>query len=784
MPAPQLQTKQAADDFQPQNSGQATANSSNATAKNEQMTQNAPQYVTAKVHKIRSGESFWSIASHYKVPGGYQFLAEYNNMTPSSVIHPGDTINIPKLNPAAQNSAPTQANSAPANNAPAEAPAQANNAPANNAPAEAPAPAVANNAPAEAPAQANNAPANEAGELDLPTKCPLEQLLEKHPEITTNQQLISYFYKQCNKNLSKAYDYARSRYSVEIDDLTSNRKAAINLEKPKAVFANRNAVFSYIVSNLGMSNAGACGVLANMQSESNFDTTCVGDKGTSYGLCQWHDDRKKKLIKFCLNNNYDLNSIAGQLEYLASELASTYASVYKAMKNAPNTEKGAYNAAYRWCVDFESPKDEVSKGKQRGEVAKAYFQTYGKVAAKPKTEKPAQQAPAAAAFFAAPMMDESAAEDEAVVADEPEVANETAGNEPAAEPANEVAENKPATSGYIETSDNTVNEIQKAHPNGITVTLYGGTKKDSDGYAGYSNTTNNREFKSLSTGTASYTNTVDTALNMGSAMMANSSKTAKKLTNKVYNTLHDRYKQAKPASAEEEPESLKIKNLSLYYHGSKNALNFPSGDLGSKSVDAFVNDIRGSLRGDVRVQLFACSTASTKGGENNFAKTMAEALGGEARVYGHETPGPATENANARYYDGQGNATSMFDALMPEDWIKSEAVRIWGLDYTPEAYASLTKKLKTYYEGVCGLPGSDWNSSVRKAFETSTPDAPKAYGESASYKFSGMGRAMFSDTEGAAPMLQKGWRNWALTKERSSLAKFGTLAATFEDVNA
>ena len=781
MPESTMQVqKKAADDVQNQSAGQTAASGSNASAKDEQMTQSAPKYVTAQVYTIKAGDSFWGIARKFDVPGGYEFLAEYNGMTPKSVIHPGQTLNIPKLNTEAAapaNEAPAAAE-APANEAPAAAEAPANEAPAAaNTPAnEAPTnEAPANEAPAnEAPANEAPAASNDAGTtvVGLPTKSPIEQLLEEHPEITTNQQLISYFYNQCGKDLSKAYGYARSIYSVEIDDLCSNRQGAIDLEKPRSVFANKNAIFSYLVSNLGMSNAGACGVLANIQSESNFDTACVGDHGTSYGLCQWHLDRKSKLIKFCTDNGYDLNSIPGQLEYLAKELGEDYSGVLTAMKNAPNTEDGAYQAAYTWCVDFESPENENAMGKIRGGVAKNYFQTYGNVTTGPaKEEKP--ETPAASPSIST--------NDTPTSGNEPAAANEPAGNEPAA--ANEPAAQteKPKASGYIETSDTAVNDIQKAHPNGITVSLYGGVKKDSFGNAGYEATNNNREFTSLATGVAKETKTVDTDLNLGSAMMANSSDAAKKLTNKVYDTLHDRYNQAKPASAEENPEHLKIKNLSLYYHGNPDSLGFPRGGLNMKSVDSFVNDIRGSLRGDVRVQLYACSTASTKYGEENFAKTMAESLGGEARVYGHENPGHATENANASYYDGQGNATSMFDALMPEAWIRDEAARIWGPDYTSEAYSTLVARLKIYYNDVCGL-GGGWEGSRRKSFETSTPDAPKAYGDA--YKYSGMGRAMFSDTEGSATMLQQGWRTWALGNERSNLKKGGALAATFEDINA
>ena len=626
--------------------------------------------------------------------------------------------------------------------------------------------------------------------LNLPTMSPLEELLIAHPEITTNQDLINYFVNEAG-DLGKAYVLARSIYSVEIDDLCDNRKGTVDTTKPNEVFANKNQIFSYLVLNLGMSNAGACGVLANIQSESNFNTSCVGDGGTSYGLCQWHNSRKTDLINYCSTNGYELDSIEGQLAFLGSELA-TKSAILNAMKNAENTEDGAYDAASVWCKDFEVPADAENAAKTRGEVAKKYFQTYGNVTVgtAPKAEKPSEPAGDVAT--------EETASTEPVVDTEPEVTEDKDKGKGAEEKQDDADK---ATDGYVETSNDKVNKIQKTHPNGITVSLYGSTDDFSDqfGNKGYdtkpltnddgsikydsngnvmTNKPNNAEFASVAVAGGSQTNSVAESLDMGSAIMANAQSAAKSIINNVYTNLHNAYVAAKPASAKDEPEHLKIKNLSLYYHGGKNSLGFPRASLNNSGVDDFVSEIKSALKSDVHVQLYACNTA---GNDNGFASTMAKSLGGDARVYGHLNAGHTIENSNARYFTGDGTAVNMFDALMPDSWVRQEAVRIWGADYTDAAYNKLVERLELYYKDVCGM-SVGWNSDRRLDFEACTPDYPKAYSGSAHY--SAMGRYMFYDTDNASKLLQAGWRHWALNNEKTNLSSVGALVPSFDVLDA
>ena len=138
-------------------------------------------------------------------------------------------------------------------------------------------------------------------------------------------------------------------------------------------------MFNYLKSK-GFNNAAICAILANVQHESNFSTTALGDGGTSYGICQWHNGRWTNLKNYCNNKGLDWHTMEGQLEYLVYELENKYPGVYNKLKSVPNTSQGAYDAAYTWTVDFEIPADRYNAGKRRGSTASSsYWNTYGNI---------------------------------------------------------------------------------------------------------------------------------------------------------------------------------------------------------------------------------------------------------------------------------------------------------------------------------------------------------------------------------------------------------------------
>ena len=139
----------------------------------------------------------------------------------------------------------------------------------------------------------------------------------------------------------------------------------------------KDQVYNYL-SSQGFNDAAICGIMANIEHESGFRTDALGDGGTSYGICQWHNSRWNNLKNFCNNNGYDWKSLEGQLAYLVHELKTNYQGVYNTLMNVPNTSQGAYDAAYKWTTDFEIPSNRYERGKQRGSTASSsYWNTYG-----------------------------------------------------------------------------------------------------------------------------------------------------------------------------------------------------------------------------------------------------------------------------------------------------------------------------------------------------------------------------------------------------------------------
>ena len=137
----------------------------------------------------------------------------------------------------------------------------------------------------------------------------------------------------------------------------------------KAASANETAVYTFLKTEMGLNTAAACGVLANIYNESEFDPHCYGDGGTSYGICQWHAERFYNLRSFCEKNGYDYTTVTGQLYYLKYELETEFPSLNNRLHSVSNTADGAYEAGYYWCYIFEVPANYRSVSVTRGNLA-------------------------------------------------------------------------------------------------------------------------------------------------------------------------------------------------------------------------------------------------------------------------------------------------------------------------------------------------------------------------------------------------------------------------------
>lgn len=155
----------------------------------------------------------------------------------------------------------------------------------------------------------------------------------------------------------------------------------VTMTAPGAMASNmavERQIYDFIIEEMGLNAAAACGILANIEAESNFRTGCYGDSGTSYGLCQWHNSRFDQLRSYCIAQGLDYKTVEGQLSYLQYELRTKYRSTYTALKNVPNTSDGAYDAGYAWCYYYEVPASRNESSIRRGRNAQLkYWLRYG-----------------------------------------------------------------------------------------------------------------------------------------------------------------------------------------------------------------------------------------------------------------------------------------------------------------------------------------------------------------------------------------------------------------------
>ena len=145
---------------------------------------------------------------------------------------------------------------------------------------------------------------------------------------------------------------------------------------------NKTEIFSYLTNEMGLNSAAACGIMANIEKESNFKPgKIIRDSNglQSGGLCMWNGSRLSRLKNYCNNKGLNYLSIKGQLSYLNYELKlSQYKHIFNYLKKVPNNSSGAYDAAYYWCYYFEIPASRGTRSVQRGNAAiRNYWPVYG-----------------------------------------------------------------------------------------------------------------------------------------------------------------------------------------------------------------------------------------------------------------------------------------------------------------------------------------------------------------------------------------------------------------------
>ncbi len=179
-------------------------------------------------------------------------------------------------------------------------------------------------------------------------------------------------------NTNKPGKYTVTVTAADKNGNQTTRDFAVTVkEKPKPVVTasakvsantsgNYSTIYSYVTGTMGLNKAAACGILANLYRESNFNPNTGG---TYYGIVQWGGGRKSNLKSWCASNGYDYSSLSGQLAFMYHELKSSYSSCLSGLKSVENTEDGAAKAAEIFCRQYERA---ASVG-TRTDLARAYF---------------------------------------------------------------------------------------------------------------------------------------------------------------------------------------------------------------------------------------------------------------------------------------------------------------------------------------------------------------------------------------------------------------------------
>ena len=143
--------------------------------------------------------------------------------------------------------------------------------------------------------------------------------------------------------------------------------------------SNEQIVFEYLTGTLKLPSSAACGVMANIERESEFNPKTSGDGGSSYGIVQWHGSLKSELISYCRSKNLDYKTLEAQLNFMGYELQhGDYTNVGRYLKNVSDDAYGAYKAGFYFCYYYERPSGYMKASVSRGDLARQkYWPKYG-----------------------------------------------------------------------------------------------------------------------------------------------------------------------------------------------------------------------------------------------------------------------------------------------------------------------------------------------------------------------------------------------------------------------
>lgn len=135
--------------------------------------------------------------------------------------------------------------------------------------------------------------------------------------------------------------------------------------------AKSNQAMKYFMSQ-GWTREQAAGIVGNLQKESNFDHTAVGDGGKAKGIAQWHPDRQAK-FQARYGKSMSKSSYAEQLAFVNHELTSgTEQAAGKRLRKATTAaQAGAVVSEF-----YERPANTEAEKRERAQIAASISKNY------------------------------------------------------------------------------------------------------------------------------------------------------------------------------------------------------------------------------------------------------------------------------------------------------------------------------------------------------------------------------------------------------------------------
>lgn len=132
--------------------------------------------------------------------------------------------------------------------------------------------------------------------------------------------------RDMNKRLRYRYisskkEPIREKRDFILDDITIDDENIIldDFRIGGSVQDKQRQAYKYFTEERGMSQIQALAIIGNLMAESGMQETTRGDDDTSYGIQQWHKERKGKLFDYSKKKGHSEPSFQDQLEFLADE---------------------------------------------------------------------------------------------------------------------------------------------------------------------------------------------------------------------------------------------------------------------------------------------------------------------------------------------------------------------------------------------------------------------------------------------------------------------------------